>query len=207
VASDTSPHVAETPEADEAERPAAPTRRPSRRLLPWILVVLAVATALVSTWRWQQLATIERAREDVAATTSQFVTALTTWDASAGMGATRDELQARGTEVFARDVDELFGTTEDLRGLAELGARSEGEVRDVYIQSLAGDRAAGLAVVVQRVTTDEVDSPEVHLRYASVGLERVDGRWLVDDVELLIDAAPSSGAPAATTEPDPEDES
>jgi hypothetical protein len=193
-----------TPQPRDAE--ATPRSRTSvRQLLPWILVVLAVAVAVVSTWRWQEVAGLERTREDVAAATSGFVTTLTSWDAAAGMTATRDELRSRGTEDFARDVDELFGSTEDLRGLEELGARSEGEVRDVYVQRLDGDRAQTLAVVVQRVTTTEVTDPEVHLRYAAVTLERIDGGWLVEDVELLVDADPSGGAAAPSAEPEPED--
>lgn len=180
---------ASAPAADPASR-----RGRLRTLLPWVLVVLAVAVAVASTWRWQQLAAVERSREDVAAATSRFVTTLTTWDASAGMTETRDELRERGTEGFARDVDELFGTTEDLRGLADLGATSSGEVRDVYVQSLGGDRAEALAVVVQQVTTDTVEIPEVHLRYASVVLRHLDGRWLVDDLELLIDTSPAATA-------------
>jgi hypothetical protein len=201
------------PEADDttASAPLARTvatpgpRTSARRLVPWILVVLAVAVAVVSTWRWQELAGLERTREDVAAATSRFVTSLTSWDAAEGMAATRDELRTRGTEAFARDVDELFGSTEDLRGLEELGARSEGEVRDVYVQRLDGARAETLAVVVQRVTTSQVTDPEVHLRYAAVTLERVEGGWLVDDLELLVDADPAGGAAAPTAEPEPED--
>jgi hypothetical protein len=217
VTTDASTDVADAdgigPEAPDATATSAddtattPGPRPSaRRLVPWVLVVLAVAVAVVSTWRWQELAGLERTREDVAAATSQFVTTLTSWDAAEGMAATRDELRARGTEDFARDVDELFGSTEDLRGLEELGARSQGEVRDVYVQRLDGDRAETLALVVQRVTTSEVTDPEVHLRYAAVTLERVEGSWLVDDLELLVDAAPTGGAAAPTTEPEPEDE-
>jgi hypothetical protein len=210
VTTDTSSDVADADgiasDAIHATESDPPARHATRRLVPWIVVVLAVAVALVSTWRWQELAGLERTRGDVAAATSGFVTTLTSWDATAGMTTTRDELQERGTETFARDVDDLFGSTEDLRGLEELGARSEGEVRDVYVQRLDGDRAETLAVVVQRVTTSEVTDPEVHLRYAAVTLERIDGRWLVDDLELLIDADPAGGAAAPTTDPEPEDE-
>jgi hypothetical protein len=195
------PTEGDTPLVDEpwSEAPAGSvpaTRGRLRTALPWVLVVLAVAVAVVSTWRWQELAAVDRTRADVATATSQFVAILTTWDATEGMATTRDQLRERGSETFARDVDELFGSTEDLRGLAELGARSEGDVRDVFVQSVAGDHAEALAVVLQQVTTDAVPLPEVHLRYASVTLQRVDGRWLVDDLELLIDTSPTAGRSA-----------
>jgi Mce-associated membrane protein len=184
--------------ADRTDGPGS--RHRLRVLLPWILVVLAIAVAVASTWRWQELAALERTREDVAAASSQFVSILTTWDASAGMGGTRDDLREAGTEDFGRDIEELFGTTEDLQGLATLGARSDGEVRQVYVQSLSGDRAESLVVVVQQVSTDEVEVPEIHLRYASLGLLRVDGRWLVDDLELLLDTSPGADTGAVGPE-------
>jgi hypothetical protein len=182
------------------EVPVARGRRELPSWLPWVLVVLAVALAAFSTWRWQELAGTERAREDVSAASSAFVTTLTTWDASAGMQTVRDELRDGGTETFARDVDELFGSTEDLRGLAELGATSEGTVEDVFVQRLSGDVAETLVVVVQRVSTQASDFPEVHRRFASLVLQHTDGRWLVEDLELLVDTAPASGAPAAPAE-------
>jgi hypothetical protein len=200
------------PQAPESEAAAGAetalpraARRWPRTVLPWVLVVLAVAVAVVSTWRWQELAVLERTREDVAAVTSRFVTTLTTWDASAGMGETREALRSGGTELFASDVDQLFGSTEDLRGLAELAARSEGEVREVYVQSLQEDRAETLAVVLQQVTTDAVEDPEVHLRYASVDLQLVDGQWLVDQLELLVDTAPTGAGTGEGAAPAPED--
>jgi hypothetical protein len=197
----------DVPADGHVEVPVAHGQRSVPSWLPWLLVVLAIALAVLSTWRWQQLAADERAREDVSAATSSFVTTLTTWDASGGMQTVRDELRDGGTETFAQDVDELFGSTEDLRGLAELGARSEGTVEDVFVQRIAGDVAETLAVVVQRVSTDASEFPEVHRRFASLVLQRVDGRWLVEDLELLVDTAPASGAPAAPSgeaEPDPE---
>jgi hypothetical protein len=201
----TEPHLDELPpdENTQGHEPDGHGRSSSVVRLPMALVAIAVVLTLVaiviagySTWQWQNVAAVERAREDVEVTTLQFVTTLTTWDAAEGMTATRDALREAGTERFARDVDELFGTTEDLRGLAELGARSEGEVRDVFVQSIEGDRAEAFAVVLQQATTEVVETPEVHLRYASLVLERVEGRWLVDDLELLVDTAPGGGSSA-----------
>ncbi|MFA9429385.1 hypothetical protein [Egicoccus sp. AB-alg2] len=155
--------------------------------LPWLLVALAVAVAVVATWRWQELAGHERQRAAVTAAAGDFAVALTNWDAGDGMADTRESLRAGGTETFAQDVDDLFGGTEDLAALTELGARSDGDVRDVFVQSLDGDRAEALAVVVQRLTTDE--GQETNVRYARMTLSAADTGWLVDDVELLVDAA------------------
>jgi len=169
-----------------------PTTMRGSTWLPWLLVALAVAVAAAATWRWQELAGQERQREAVAAAAGDLALALTNWDAADGMADTRESLQASGTEAFGGDVDDLFGGTEDLAALTELGARSDGEVRDVFVQSLDEDRATALAVVVQRLTTD--DGQETNVRFAHLALTRGGGGWLVDDVELLVDASQQATA-------------
>jgi hypothetical protein len=171
---------------------AAPAPARANTRLPWtiagVAVLVAIATAIGAAFL---LADARRPASDLAAVeqvAGQFALALTTWDAGDGMGDTREELRAAGTERFATDVDDLFGGTDDLATLAELGARSSGEVRDVLVQRLDGDEALALAVVVQRVTTDVTEGEEVSLRYAELTLVREGGAWRVDQVELVVDA-------------------
>jgi hypothetical protein len=169
--------------------PAARGRASLRRLAPWVLLALALAIAVASTAQWRSLAAAEEQRGDVERTAASFVLTLTTWDATQGMAATREELREAGTERFAGEVDELFGTTEDLAGLEEVAASSQGEVRHAFVQEIDGDRALALVVATQRLTADVVDGEEVSVRYAEVALVRSGGGWLVDDVELLVDVA------------------
>lgn len=194
---------------DPVEAPAEAGGRPRRRLtaaavLPWILVVLAVAVAAVATWRWQELAGEERQRAAVRAAAADFAIALTNWDSADGMTDTRDELRDSGTDAFAQDVEELFGGTEDMAAISDLGARSEGHVDGVYVQWVGADpdlaeeetadlppRAEVLAVITQRITTDA--GQETTDRYARILLEDA-GDWLVHEVELLVDASQSATA-------------
>jgi hypothetical protein len=185
---------------------AAGEPRPSR--LPW--VVATVATVVTIAAIVAAMVLVEQARDgqrEIAAvetTAGRFAAELTTWDATDGMADTREALRAAGTATFAGDVDQLFGGTDDLATLEELGARSVGEVEDVLVQSVDGDRAEALAVVVQEVTTEVTEGAEVSLRYARLGLAREDGEWRIDAVELVVNAlqeaaqrtdlAPSAGA-------------
>lgn len=169
-----------------------------RWALPWVLLVLAVAVAATSTWQWRQLAPLEaqeQEREEVAQSAGTFMLALTNWDATEGMGEVREDLRTHGTQRFAGEVDELFGTTEDLRELAEVGARSEGEVRRFFVQELEDDRAVALVVLVQRLVTDVTEGEEVSVRYAELDLLQRDSEWLVDEVELLVDVAQQEAEP------------
>lgn len=181
---------AEAHRGDAEPRDAAtPRRRRLRGAAPWVLLVLALAVAVASTVQWRALAAAEEQREEVERTAATFILALTSWDAAQGMASTRDELRAAGTERFAGEVDELFGTTEDLAGLEEIEARSEGEVRRSFVQELDDDRASALVVASQRLTADVVEGEEISTRYAEVELVLGDEGWLVDDVELLVDVA------------------
>jgi hypothetical protein len=209
--SDTAVRTTDHPEPRPGPHPAddpATDLRPSR--LPW--VVASVATVVAISAIVAAMVLVQQARDgqrEIAAvetTAGRFAAELTTWDATDGMADTRETLRAAGTATFAGDVDQLFGGTDDLATLEELGARSVGEVEDVLVRSVDGDRAEALAVVVQEVTTDVTEGAEVSLRYARLGLAREDGEWRIDAVELVVDAlqeaaqrtdlAPPAGADA-----------
>jgi hypothetical protein len=185
----TGDHAAEDTVDAPGDEEKAPRRGMVWRILPWVLVVLATAVAVISTLQLQEYRATEAARADAEAAAGTFMLTLTTWDATEGMGGVREELRAAGTDRFAGEVDELFGTTEDLAGLAEVGARSEGDVRRIFVQHVDEDTATVFVVVVQRLSSDLSDEDEVSARYAEVELLDRDGAWRVDDVELLVDAS------------------
>ena len=177
-----------TPRPNDAVTPSGAPGR-VRRLAPWVLLALALAVAVASTGQWRSLAALEEEREEVERVAATFVLTLTTWDATEGMAATREQLREAGTERFAGEVDELFGTTEDLEGLEEVTASSQGEVRRAFVQEIDDEQALALVVARQRLTADVVEDEEVSMRYAEIALARSNGDWRVDDVELLVDAA------------------
>lgn len=192
----TEPAATEPPEATdaagttEAPTPGTPRRRLTS-LLPWTIAALAVAVAVVAIVQWRDLADREAAREDVAATASAFLVHLTTWDADDGLDDTRAALEAAGTDGFRAEVDDLFGG-ELGEALEEVGAASEGEVRDLFVQRIEGDQALVFAVVVQRVDADADE--QVTVRSARVHLERSGDGWLVAQVDLVEDALVGQGA-------------
>ena len=216
-----SPTDADTGDEPVTSTDPAEAGRPRRRLraatvLPWVLVVLAVAVAVVSTWRWQQLAGEERQRVAVQTAAEDFAVELTNWDAADGMADTRDALVDNGTEAFGQDVEQLFGGTEDLAALADVGASSEGHVRGVYVQWIgeppadeaaestdadAPPRAEALAVITQRLITDA--GQETTARYARIVLEDSDEGWLIHEVELLVDASQATTATPGGAEGSP----
>jgi hypothetical protein len=192
---------------EPADDPEASTERRDWRswlwLLPWILLALAISAAAFFFLESQELRAHEAAREDVERVAGTFMLTLTTWDGTQDMADTREELRAAGTDRFAGEVDELFGTTEDLAGLAEIGARSEGDVRRSFVQEIDGDQATALIVVVQRLSSDLTDEDEVAVRYAEIELLDRGGEWRVDDVELLVDVTQQDTGGEVTPSEDP----
>jgi hypothetical protein len=172
-------------------------------LLPWILLALAIAATVALAVQVQELRSEDAVREDVERVAGTFMLTLTTWDGTQDMSETREELRAAGTERFAGEVDELFGTTEDLAGLAEIGARSEGDVRRSFVQEIDGDQASALIVVVQRLSSDLTDEDEVAVRYAEIELLDRGGEWRVDDVELLVDVSQQEATGTVTPDEGP----
>lgn len=170
------------------------------RWLPWAVAFVAVVVAVVTTVRWQALASEASTREDVAASAGGFMLDLTTWDASDGLADTREELRGSGTGRFVDEVDQLFGGPLGA-DLESADARSTGEVQDVFTQSIDGDTAVVFAVALQRLESNLAPEPDITVRSARLTLERVDGVWLIENVELLSDANPIT-----ESEPEPTDE-
>lgn len=203
-ASEPSPRSPDGATSAADETPETPTtstvRAAGSPLLPWAVALAALLVAGFSTWQWLSLAGAEQTREEVRRTAESFVAALTNWDASDGLGGTREALEELGTGEFAEEVDELFGG--DLgEQLVAAEAVSTGEVQDVFVQRIEGEQATAFGVVVQQLRTRLSDRPERTVRSARLHLVRVDDRWLISGVELLADGvAPAPEAPPTEEE-------
>lgn len=169
---------------------AADGRSRLRTWLPWIVALAAVGLAVFSTVRWQQLEgeigpvrEAEAARAEVEAAAGTFLLELTTWDATEGLTETRDRLTELGTDDFRAEVDRLFGAELSVE-LKQVEATSQGEVQDLFVQRVEGDRAVVFAVVIQSQDTAQTE-PDTLIRSARVTLERVDGEWKVAAVDMV----------------------
>lgn len=178
----TDDHDLETsPEPIPSAGPGTP-RRPLA-LLPWLVALGAIAVAVFSTVQWQSLRAEADDRRDVVVAATNFVTDLVNWDASDGIDDTVQALREQGTGRFLAQAEQLFGgPVGDELELAD--ASSTGEIEDLFVQSLEGDRAEVFAVVAQRVSSDVADASEVQLRRVILQLERVEDTWRVENVEL-----------------------
>lgn len=186
--------TASTTSTAPSHQATPPRRSRLRRSVPWIVALAAVAVAAFSTVQWRTLAAEEATRAEVEAVAGAFLLELTTWDASDGLGETRDQLAGFGTGAFRSEVDELF-SAELSAELRDVAATSEGEVQDVFLQRIDDGRAVVFGVVLQTQDTAETD-PDTMVRSARIVLERVDGTWKVAQVEMV---DPGTGGLGAVT--------
>jgi len=108
---------------------------------------------------------------------------LVNWDASDGLDDTVAALRARGTGRFLAQAEDLLGgpVGDELEIAA---AASAGQVEDLFVQSIDGERAEVFAVVTQAVNSTLTDGTQRSVRQVVMVLERVEGAWLIENLEL-----------------------
>jgi len=175
---------------------AEPVRRGRvRRLIPWVLVALATAAAIVFALLWLNAASardaaqgLEHRRAEVVATGTQFLTALTNFSGDTIDG---DVAKIRGYAVgdFAQQVDQFFGPT-NVQALQKANVVSVGHVRSMFVQSIDGPQASVFGVVDEAIRNAHSAPRTTTLR---IDVEMVDtsSGWKVSNVDIL--EAPGSG--------------
>lgn len=180
-----------TPDPSPVDAPPAQPRQPRRFglvavLVPWVLVVVLAAVSAVSLLQWQNARTEEAARDQARTAAIEVARLLTEWDASDGLEDTRNDLHAVAGGDFEEQIDELFGA-DAVQQLVDAKVVSEGEIGDVFVQSIEGDVAEVFLVVTQTTSTQTIDMPTTVIQRAAITLERQDGTWVVVGVELTSD--------------------
>lgn len=167
----------------------APATTPRRRwtaVVPWVVAVVALAVAAISTVQWQRLAAHDAQVNSARAAAVGFAQLLTTWDAGNGLDDEVAALRARGTGPFLDELDLVFGGDELSSQLEADEVSATGEVQEAFVQDLEGDTAEAFVVVsvTYRAPTIQEDPAPVTFP-ASLTLERAsDGTWLVREVLL-----------------------
>ncbi len=185
------PDVDEQPDADGPE-PAvasdgttADTPSRSTAWIAWTVAAALAVVAVVAVVQWRAVAgpaaTVDEARDAAVA----YVRTLSTWDAGAGLEPTYAALVAGATEGFLPEVDEVFGA-EQRAALVASDAVSTGTIEDVLTGDAEGDTVPVVVVVEQFVVTGPQADPLARTeRVALLRMVEQDGRWLVEDLELL----------------------
>ncbi|MGH3443189.1 MAG: hypothetical protein ACRDUY_14340, partial [Nitriliruptorales bacterium] len=144
---------------------------------------------------WLPLASRADDRAEAARVAGAVFSALTNWDAGS-LEAVEAEVADLSTERFREEARALIGDV--AQGLAQAEARSTGEVLDLAVElhdrAENGRTAAALALVRQEIENTGLEAPRADCWGARAVLRQVDGRWLVDALELYGPNACPEGA-------------
>ncbi len=178
------------------------TARARPSVLPWVLLVIAVAFAGVTTAAWQraegersELAAVQSDRDQVVLRAQAFLVELVNWEGRT-LDQTISTLESMGTDNLRESAASVLGLNIDQQ-LRDLNVRSVGQIQDVFIQQLENGRAGVFAIVRQEVESDALEQPTVAFNYFDMRVIRLDGEWLIDEVVLT---APPPGPPPLLTQ-------
>lgn len=168
----------------DTEAPSAASPR-SSAWIAWTLVVALAVVAALAIFQWRQLASPAEAVDAASAAAVDYVRTLSTWDADEGLEPIYAALVAGATEDFAPEVDDVFGDDER-EELVAVGAVSTGTILDVLDGELDDGTVPVVVIAEQLVVTgpraDPVGRTE---RVVLLRMLEQDGRWLVDELEML----------------------
>jgi hypothetical protein len=155
----------------------------------WPTVVCAVLAAIGFAGSgyfvryWLNDRTTSSQANQVRTTTSAFVTALTNFNPG-NIDTDFAKIQSLATGTFANQARQYFGSS--IRNqLIAAHAGSRGQVRDLFVESLAGGQADVFVVVDQSYTNSRIASMATDTLRLDIGLTDTSAGWRVSSVNVL----------------------
>ncbi len=179
----------------DAESRSTPQRSPwAARIavgLTALVVVLLGVLAFTQNSRISDLEATADRETEIAEVAGGFADALLTYDYR-DLDAGADAVAAGATESFAAEYRQAFdaGLGEQITALM---ATSTATINDVLVSQSTGDTARVIVVADSEVRSDEGNQARVG-SYIDLSMVRIDGRWLIDMVSSVANAAPGTGA-------------
>lgn len=172
----------------------APEVRSLRRRLAVVAVVAVLG--LIGTVgfgvAWASSSSSSGSQAQVTASARAFLVALTNFTAKT-VDADFGRLQAMATGPFATQAQKFFNSS--IRQQLETAlAQSNGQIRDLYVQSIKGNQATVYAVVDQLYVNNKVSAPQSDVLRLVVNLTDTSSGWKIADVSVLEGPAPGTSS-------------
>jgi hypothetical protein len=153
------------------------------RYLPWFLLVLALTAAAAFGALWQQARSEANAEDELRAQARKFIGDLMS------ISADTAEADAAAIKEWAvgdfADEAEVFYGQEAIDAVVELKATTEGEIRELFVQSLEGGEGSVFAVVDHTVTNANTDEPKTDTVRMSIEMIESEAGWKVNRVRIF----------------------
>jgi hypothetical protein len=153
------------------------------RYLPWFLLVLALTAAAAFGALWQQARSEANAEDELRAQAREFIGDLMS------ISADTAEADAAAIKEWAvgdfADEAEVFYGQEAIDAVVELKATTEGQIRELFVQSLEGGEGSVFAVVDHTVTNANTDEPKTDTVRMSIEMIESEAGWKVNRVRIF----------------------
>ncbi len=155
-------------------------------------VAAAALVAAVMFWAAWSEQNNQNAAAAAKAEATNFLLALTNFRPNT-IDAQFSSISAMATGQFASQAQNFFGSN-IRQALEQARAESDGQIRDIFVQSLSGNQAAVYAVVDQTYANSKIEAPVTDTLRIVVDLTQTSSGWKISVVSVL--PAPSaSNAP------------
>ena len=212
TAQDAAADDAEFADADDREKWTPPrrgrrARRPGAVSRRWALALAALALAATGAavtfgLKWSQLSQSATQQVTVRRVASTFLTQLTTFKPTT-VDADFQALLTFATGDFAKQANQFFGSN-IRQQLEQAQAESEGQIRNLYVQSLSAGKAEVYAVVDQTYTNNTIakagSQPVADVLRVVLDLVNTSGNWKISAVSVL-QAPGASGSSSSASVP------
>ncbi|HEV8420158.1 MAG TPA: hypothetical protein VGR13_02240 [Actinomycetota bacterium] len=171
------------PKRARSTLPPLLTRPFHTRTLPWTLFAAALAAAVLFAVLWQGSQANERRRAEVASTASSFLLALTNFSGTT-IESDIAEIRSYAVGDFAEQV-EMFFDPQAVAALRQAQARSVGQIRSLFVESLSGGSATVFGVVDEAVSNAAQTAPRTELIRIDIEMIETTEGWKVNRVNIL----------------------
>jgi Mce-associated membrane protein len=161
------------------------------RYLPWLLLVLALIAATTFGILWQRERSKGDEEDELRAQATEFIGDLTSISADTAQ-ADADAIKEWAVGDFADEAEVFYGQ-KAIDAVVDAEATTEGEIQELFVQSLSEGEGSVFAVVDYTVTNAGTEEPKTDTVRLSIEMIDSDAGWKVNSVRLL--ESPGSSLP------------
>ncbi|MGH2752740.1 MAG: hypothetical protein ACRDK3_18005 [Actinomycetota bacterium] len=163
------------------------------RYLPWLLLLLALVATVTFAVLWQQERTRASEEDELRAQATEFIDDLTSISAATAE-ADAEAIKEWAVGDFADEAEVFYGQ-EAIDAVVEAEASTEGDIEELFVQSLSDGEGSVFAVINYTVTNAGTEEPKTDTVRMNIEMIETDGRWRVNRVRVL--ESPGTALPSA----------
>jgi hypothetical protein len=161
------------------------------RYLPWFLLVIALVAATTFGILWQRERSKGAEEDELRAQATAFIGDLTSVSADTAQ-ADADAIKEWAVGDFADEAEVFYGQ-KAIDAVVDAEATTEGEIQELFVQSLSEGEGSVFAVVDYTVTNAGTEEPKTDTVRLSIEMIDTERGWKVNSVRLL--ESPGSSLP------------